>query len=67
MDTENRSAGSDPAGALVERLFQDALGALELYTVYLGDRLQPFGAPGVIYQNIDFASFGGYGFYSIFD
>jgi 2-polyprenyl-3-methyl-5-hydroxy-6-metoxy-1,4-benzoquinol methylase len=39
MDTENRSAGSDPAGALVERLFQDALGALELYTVYLGDRL----------------------------
>jgi 2-polyprenyl-3-methyl-5-hydroxy-6-metoxy-1,4-benzoquinol methylase len=29
----------DEADALVERLFQDALGALELYTVYLGERL----------------------------
>jgi hypothetical protein len=25
--------------ALVERLFQDALGAIELYTVFLGERL----------------------------
>jgi SAM-dependent methyltransferase len=29
----------DPTAALTERLFQDALGALELYTVYLGERL----------------------------
>jgi 2-polyprenyl-3-methyl-5-hydroxy-6-metoxy-1,4-benzoquinol methylase len=30
---------ADPADALAERLFQDALGALELYTIYLGERL----------------------------
>lgn len=30
---------SDRTNALAERLFQDALGALELYTVYLGERL----------------------------
>ena len=30
---------SDRTNALVERLFQDAVGALELYTVYLGERL----------------------------
>jgi hypothetical protein len=30
---------SDRTQALVERLFQDAVGALELYTVYLGERL----------------------------
>jgi SAM-dependent methyltransferase len=29
----------DRTSALVERLFQDAAGALELYTVYLGERL----------------------------
>jgi 2-polyprenyl-3-methyl-5-hydroxy-6-metoxy-1,4-benzoquinol methylase len=29
----------DRAQALVDRLFQDAVGALELYTVYLGERL----------------------------
>ena len=29
----------DPAAALAERLFQDMTGALELFTVYLGDRL----------------------------
>ncbi|MGN9911305.1 SAM-dependent methyltransferase [Phytohabitans sp. LJ34] len=29
----------DPTEALADRLFRDALGALELYTVYLGDRL----------------------------
>jgi SAM-dependent methyltransferase len=29
----------DRTNALVERLFQDAVGALELYTVYLGERL----------------------------
>jgi Methyltransferase domain len=39
------SASADPPGtggrteALVERLFQDSLGALELYTIYLGERL----------------------------
>ena len=31
--------GGDRTAALVERLFQDAAGALELYTVYLGERL----------------------------
>ena len=30
---------SDPGAALAERLFQDMVGALELYTVYLGERL----------------------------
>jgi 2-polyprenyl-3-methyl-5-hydroxy-6-metoxy-1,4-benzoquinol methylase len=30
---------TDPAGALADRLLQDAIGALELYTVYLGERL----------------------------
>ncbi len=31
--------GGDRTNALVERLFHDALGALELYTVYIGERL----------------------------
>ena len=35
----SRPAGDDPAAALADRLFRDAIGALELYTVYLGDRL----------------------------
>jgi SAM-dependent methyltransferase len=39
MDAEDRHAPADPAGALVDRLLQDAIGALELYTVYLGERL----------------------------
>jgi 2-polyprenyl-3-methyl-5-hydroxy-6-metoxy-1,4-benzoquinol methylase len=30
---------ADPAAALAERLFQDVVGALELFTVYLGERL----------------------------
>src|SRR6266511_3393241 len=30
---------SDRSSALAERLFRDAAGALELYTVYLGERL----------------------------
>jgi hypothetical protein len=30
---------TDPTGALADRLFRDAAGALELYTIYLGDRL----------------------------
>ncbi len=30
---------TDPTEALAERLFHDAAGALELYTVYLGERL----------------------------
>jgi 2-polyprenyl-3-methyl-5-hydroxy-6-metoxy-1,4-benzoquinol methylase len=30
---------NDPTRALADRLFHDALGALELYTVYLGERL----------------------------
>ena len=32
-------AMTDPTGALADRLFRDAAGALELYTIYLGDRL----------------------------
>jgi SAM-dependent methyltransferase len=46
MEPETTAAGrggrprqDDPAAALAERLFKDALGALELYTVYLGERL----------------------------
>jgi hypothetical protein len=39
MGAEDRHAPADPAGALGERLLQDAIGALELYTVYLGERL----------------------------
>jgi hypothetical protein len=31
--------GGDRTSALVERLFQDAAGALELYTLYIGERL----------------------------
>jgi 2-polyprenyl-3-methyl-5-hydroxy-6-metoxy-1,4-benzoquinol methylase len=37
-DANPRPAG-DRAERLAERLFQDAVGALELYTVYLGERL----------------------------
>ena len=32
-------AMTDPTGALADRLFRDAAGALELYTIHLGDRL----------------------------
>ena len=32
-------AMTDATGALADRLFRDAAGALELYTIYLGDRL----------------------------
>jgi len=46
MEPETTAAGrggrprqDDPAAALAARLFKDALGALELYTVYLGERL----------------------------
>jgi 2-polyprenyl-3-methyl-5-hydroxy-6-metoxy-1,4-benzoquinol methylase len=48
-------AGSDSAGrrseawstdGLAQRLFRDALGALELYTIYLGDRLGLYRALG---------------------
>jgi 2-polyprenyl-3-methyl-5-hydroxy-6-metoxy-1,4-benzoquinol methylase len=39
MGAEDRHAPTDPAGTLAERLLQDAIGALELYTVYLGERL----------------------------
>jgi len=35
----DRPDKGDRTKALVERLFQDAVGALELYTVYLGERL----------------------------
>jgi 2-polyprenyl-3-methyl-5-hydroxy-6-metoxy-1,4-benzoquinol methylase len=40
MTTDSTPAGSaDPADALAERLFHDVIGALELFTVYLGERL----------------------------
>lgn len=43
MDPETTTADlpatGDPTAALAERLFRDAVGALELYTVYLGERL----------------------------
>jgi 2-polyprenyl-3-methyl-5-hydroxy-6-metoxy-1,4-benzoquinol methylase len=39
MGAEDRHAAADRAGALADRLLQDAIGALELYTVYLGERL----------------------------
>lgn len=32
-------SSADPTAALAERLFHDVVGALELFTVYLGDRL----------------------------
>jgi 2-polyprenyl-3-methyl-5-hydroxy-6-metoxy-1,4-benzoquinol methylase len=43
METDGSPAGqrgpADPAAALAERLFHDMVGALELLTVYLGERL----------------------------
>jgi hypothetical protein len=36
---EDPPAGVDRTGALQERLFGNAVGALELYTIYLGERL----------------------------
>ena len=39
MDPAQPHPPTDPATALAERLFQDSIGALELYTVYLGQRL----------------------------
>jgi precorrin-6B methylase 2 len=40
MTTDSTPAGSaDPAAALAERLFHDVTAALELFTVYLGERL----------------------------
>jgi 2-polyprenyl-3-methyl-5-hydroxy-6-metoxy-1,4-benzoquinol methylase len=43
METGSSPAGqrrpADPAVALAERLFHDMVGALELFTVYLGERL----------------------------
>src|SRR5437762_2210440 len=39
MDPAHPPSPTDPTAALTERLFQDSVGALELYTVYLGQRL----------------------------
>src|SRR5260221_13166783 len=39
-----RSSADDAAAALAERLFQDVVGALELFTVYLGERLSLYRA-----------------------
>jgi 2-polyprenyl-3-methyl-5-hydroxy-6-metoxy-1,4-benzoquinol methylase len=43
METDSSPAGqrrpADPVAALAERLFHDMAGALELFTVYLGERL----------------------------
>ena len=50
MGTESGPGGrhlpADPAAALAERLFQDMVGALELFTVYLGERLGLYQALG---------------------
>ena len=39
MNDGSSSRPADPAAALSERLFRNTVGALELYTVYLGERL----------------------------
>lgn len=43
MTTDSNPAGqgsaADPAAVLADRLFHDVIGALELFTVYLGERL----------------------------
>ena len=43
METDSNPASqrdaADPAAALADRLFHDMVGALELFTIYLGDRL----------------------------
>jgi 2-polyprenyl-3-methyl-5-hydroxy-6-metoxy-1,4-benzoquinol methylase len=43
MQADGSAAGqdrpADPAAALADRLFRDVVGALELFTVYLGERL----------------------------
>ena len=43
MEADSSATGqggpADPAAALAERLFHDMVGALELFTVYLGERL----------------------------
>ena len=48
METDSSPAGqrrpADPAAALAERLFHDVVGALELFTVYLGERLGLYAA-----------------------
>ena len=50
METDAGPAGqpspADPAAALAGRLFQDMVGALELFTVYLGERLGLYQALG---------------------
>jgi hypothetical protein len=50
METGSGPAGrrrpEDPAAALVDRLFHDMVGALELFTVYLGERLGLYQALG---------------------
>jgi hypothetical protein len=38
-DPAGQGLPADPAAVLGERLFQDVTGALDLFTVYLGDRL----------------------------
>jgi 2-polyprenyl-3-methyl-5-hydroxy-6-metoxy-1,4-benzoquinol methylase len=50
MEMDSSLAGqrrpADPAAALAERLFHDVVGALELFTVYLGERLGLYRALG---------------------
>jgi 2-polyprenyl-3-methyl-5-hydroxy-6-metoxy-1,4-benzoquinol methylase len=49
METDSSPAGrrpGDPAAALTGRLFQDMVGALELFTIYLGERLGLYRALG---------------------
>jgi hypothetical protein len=50
MGTDSNTAGqrrpADPAAALADRLFHDVVGALELFTVYLGEQLGLYRALG---------------------
>jgi SAM-dependent methyltransferase len=41
-----RAGPADPAAVLVDRLFHDVIGTLELFTVYLGERLGLYRALG---------------------
>ena len=39
MVTDTGPSASEPSAVLADRLFHDVIGALELFTVYLGERL----------------------------
>ena len=51
MTTDSIPAG--PAAALAERLFHDVIGALELFTVYLGERLGLYRALAAGFRSVE--------------